>query len=162
MNYKLGLIVFFSFLVASLLQFLPVPEAFNAWVPQWIALVVIYWALVLEERFSFILPCFVGLCVDVMNGAMLGLHAITLLWLSFVVLKNARQLRRAGRIQQMLEVGLLVLGYQFVLFAIQGLVGLRLDDWTYFFASISSAIVWPWVSIILDDGCRRFVGLKEE
>ena len=50
MNYKLALIVFFSFLIASLLQFLPVPEAFNAWVPQWIALVVIYWALVLEER----------------------------------------------------------------------------------------------------------------
>lgn len=162
MTYRLCLIMFLSFLIASLLQFLPVPDVLNVWVPQWIALVIIYWALVLDERFSLILPCFIGLCMDVMNGAMLGLHALALLWLSFIVLKNARQLRRAGRLQQMVEIGLLMLGYQFIVFAIQKLTGQRLDDWTYFIASASSAIIWPWVSIILDDGCQRFAGLKEE
>lgn len=162
MTYKLFFTMLLSFLVASLLQFLPVPEVLNAWVPEWIALVIVYWALILDERFTLILPCFIGLCLDVMNGSMLGLHALALLGLSFVVLKNARQLRRAGRIQQMLEIGLFMLGYQFIVFAIQGLVGQRINDWTYFLASVSSAIIWPWVSIILDDCCQRVVKFKEE
>ena len=48
MTYRLCLIMFLSFLIASLLQFLPVPDVLNVWVPQWIALVIIYWALVLD------------------------------------------------------------------------------------------------------------------
>ena len=96
MRYRLFLVMVISFLIAILLQFLPVPELLEAWVPQWVALVIVYWALVLDERFKLVIPCFVGLCLDVMEGSMLGLHALVLLWLSFIVLKNGRQLRRAG------------------------------------------------------------------
>ncbi|MCD6045496.1 MAG: mreD [Gammaproteobacteria bacterium] len=162
MTYRLALLMLFSFLVASLLQFLPVSEVLAIWVPQWVALIIIYWALVLDERFKLLLPCFVGLCLDVMNGTILGQHALALLWVSFIVLKNGKQLRRAGRIQQMVEIGLLILGYQFILSVIQGVIGQQLVDWRYFAASLTSAIIWPWISIVLDDSCRRFVKLKEE
>lgn len=162
MTYRLALLMLVSFLVAALLQFLPVSEVLTIWVPQWVALIIIYWALVLDERFKLLLPCFVGLCLDVMNGTILGQHALALLLVSFIVLKNGKQLRRAGRIQQIIEIGLLILGYQFILSVIQGVIGQQLVGWTYFAASLSSAIIWPWISIILDDFCRRFVKLKEE
>lgn len=162
MTFRLGLVMVLSFLVAGLLQFLPIPDLLNIWVPQWIALVIIYWALVLDERFKLLLPCFVGLCLDVMNGSVLGQHALALLLVSFIVLKNARQLRRTARLQQMVEIGLLIVGYQFVLSVIQGVIGLQFINWMDFAASISSAIIWPWISIVLDDSCRRFVRLKEE
>ncbi len=162
MNYRLVLIMFLSFLIAGLLQFLPVSEVLTIWVPQWVALVIVYWALVLDERFKLMLPCFIGLCLDTMNGTILGQHALALLLLGFIVLKNAKQLRRARRLQQIVEIGLLILGYQFILFLIQGVIGQQLTDWSYFAASLSSAIIWPWVSIVLDDGCRRFVKLKEK
>ncbi len=162
MMYRLTFILFLSFLMAALLQFLPVSDLLTIWVPQWVALVIVYWALVLDARFKLLLPCFVGLCLDVMNGSILGQHALALLWLSFIVLKNVKQFRRAGRIQQMLEIGLLILAYQFVLAAIQGIIGEQIVNWTYFVTSLSSAIIWPWVSIILGDGCKRFLKLKEE
>ena len=162
MTYRLVFIMFLSFLIACLLQFLPVSELLTIWVPQWVALVIIYWALVLDDRFKLLLPCFVGLCLDAMNGTILGQHALALLLLSFIVLKNAKKLRRAGRVQQVIEIGFLILAYQFILFLIQGVIGQQLTDWSYFAASLSSAIIWPWVSIILDDWCRRFVKLKEE
>ncbi len=162
MTYRLALLMFFSFLVAGLLQFLPVSESLSIWVPQWLPLVVAYWALVLDDRFKLLLPCFVGLCLDVMNGTVLGQHALALLLLSFIVLKNAKKLRRAGRIQQIVEIGLLILCYQFILSVIQGVIGLQLVNWTYFASSLSSALIWPWISIVLDDRCQRFVKLKEE
>src|SRR3990167_4540505 len=109
MTFRLALLMFFSFLIAGLLQFLPVSESLSIWVPQWVALVIAYWALVLDDRFKLLLPCFVGLCLDVMNGTILGQHALALLLLSFIVLKNGKQLRRAGRLQQIVEIGFLIL-----------------------------------------------------
>lgn len=162
MTYRLAFLMFLSFLIAGLLQFLPVSESLNIWVPQWVALVMVYWALVLDDRFKLLLPCFVGLCLDAMNGTILGQHALALLLLSFIVLKNGKSVRRAGRLQQIVEVGLLILGYQFILSLLQGVIGLQLVSWTYFLSSISSALIWPWISIILDDRCRRFVKLREE
>ena len=108
MIYRLVFIMFLSFLIACLLQFLPVSELLTIWVPQWVALVIIYWALVLDDRFKLLLPCFVGLCLDAMNGTILGQHALALLWLSVIVLKNGRKLRRARSISYGIDIGFLL------------------------------------------------------
>ena len=162
MNLRLTLTILISFLVAAILQFLPVPDVIASWVPQWVALVTIYWALVLDDNFKLMAACFIGLCLDVMNGSILGQHALALLWLSFIVIKNGRQLRRASRPQQLAEIGLLIIGYQFILFVLQGVLRQHLPDLNYFMSSFSSALIWPWVSIFLDDRCQRFIKLTAE
>ncbi len=163
MNFRLALLLFLSFSSAIALQFLPVLPLLAPWVPQWLTLVAIYWALVLDDHFSLSWICFIGLCIDVMNGSVLGLHALALLWISFLVLKNARHFRRAGRMQQILEMGLLILAYQFILWVLQGVMGQAVLQWKpYLMSSLSSAIIWPWLSLLLDDIRFSYVRLKDD
>ena len=48
------LAVWLTLLLGMLLQIMPVPEMFSAWRPDWLVLVMIYWAVALPHRYNIL------------------------------------------------------------------------------------------------------------
>lgn len=94
--------------------------------------------------------------LDVLNGTLLGEHALALTVVIYIVSRMHTRLRMFPLIQQGLSVFLLVLVYLFILFCIQGFIGELPRDWLYWTSSITSMLLWPWVSSILRDCQLRF------
>lgn len=152
-------IIPFTFVVALILTMLPMPE-WTIWLrPAWVLMVLIYWSMEMPYRVNVGIAWILGVLLDVLNGTMLGEHALALTVVVYLVVRMHSQLRMSPLLQQGLVIFLLVLIYQFVLFCIQGFVGDLPHGWLYWASSVTSMLLWPWVSSIMRDCKRRFFKL---
>ncbi len=150
------LVVPTSFIVAMLLMLLPMPE-WTVWLrPTWVLLVLIYWAMTIPYRVNVGTAWIVGIFLDVLTGTLLGEHALAMTIVTYFVVRMHAQLRMYSLIQQGLWVFLFVMGYQFILFCIQGFIGSLPNSWLYWSSSLTSMLLWPWVFSIMRDYRRRF------
>lgn len=150
------LVIICTFIVAFILTLLPLPE-WTVWLrPSWVLMVLIYWVSVRPYRVSVGTAWCIGLCLDVLNGTLLGAHALALTIISYLVVRIHSQFRMFSLVQQGLFVFLFVLFYQFILFCIQGFIGELPKTWLYWLPSITSMVLWPWVFVIMQDCRRRF------
>lgn len=148
--------IIITFLVAVILTLLPMP-AWTVWFrPAWVMLVVTYWAMVAPYQVSVGTAWIVGILLDVLNGTLLGEHALALTIVTYFVVRLHAQLRMYPMLQQGLWIFLFTLFYQLVLYCIQGIIGELPKTWLYWSCSITSMLLWPWIFVILRDYRHRF------
>lgn len=153
---RYGLILPLTFLIAIILTLLPMP-AWTIWLrPAWVLMALIYWSILVPDHVNVGTAWFIGILLDVLNGTLLGEHALALTSVVFFVVRMHAQLRMHPILQQAAWVFLFVLLYQFILFCIQGVIGDLPKTWLYWSSSLTSMLLWPWVFIILRDSRRRF------
>lgn len=109
------------------------------------------WTIVLPERVNMGTALIAGLFLDVLEGALLGEHAFALILVIYLVDRMYTRLRMYPLLQQSMNIFLLVLFYQFLLYCIQGLTGKHPVHWLYWTSSITSMLVWPWIYYVLRD-----------
>jgi rod shape-determining protein MreD len=155
MNQNFWLPVFLSFLVAVILTLLPMPD-WTIWLrPAWVLMVLIYWVMNAPQRVNVGVAWLVGIIMDVLNGTLLGEHALALTIVTFFVARLHTQLRMYPVLQQGMWVFLFVLLYQFILFCVQGFIGELPKTWLYWSSSLTSMVLWPWVYTIMRDYRRK-------
>ncbi len=145
-----------SFAVSMLLDILPLPQGLMAFWPEWLALVLLYWVVALPNRVGIFTAWLVGLFADALHGSLLGLHALSFSIMAYFALVLYQRIRLFPRWKQSLVVAMLVGIY--MLFAL-GLKSLTLSfeqGIGYWFPMLSSAILWPWLFILLRDIRRQF------
>lgn len=71
-------IIVMTILVAGWLDALPWPDTLAVLRPQWLTLVMIYWAIALPQRIGVLWGAGAGLFLDALRGATLGQHALVL------------------------------------------------------------------------------------
>lgn len=150
-----GIIILISLMTAMALRILPLPEALTIYNPDWVALIVIYWCLALPERFGVGGAWFTGLFTDVLTGRLLGQYALSYCVVAFVCIKLHQQLRVFPPSQQALIVLILLSLCQLLIFWTQGIQGKSLDAWSYAASSITGAMAWPLVFMILREVRQR-------
>ena len=148
-------VIALSILVAFMLTAMPLPEWALPWRPAWIAMVLVYWCMALPERIGVITAWTIGLTLDVMHGSILGQHAFGLAFVAYVVLQYHQRLRVFRLVQQAMVVGTLVFVYLLAMLWIYKLLGSVNYSFNYLFGAISTAVLWPWVYIVLRDVRRR-------
>ncbi|MGR8920641.1 MAG: rod shape-determining protein MreD [Gammaproteobacteria bacterium] len=148
-------VIALSFLVAFTLTAIPLPDWALAWRPAWIALVLIYWCIALPERVGVVTGWGVGLMLDVLHGSILGQHAFGLAFVAYVALQYHQRLRVFPLMQQALFVGALVFLYLVVMWQIYNVLGSVPYGPGYLLGALSTALLWPWVYIVLRDVRRR-------
>lgn len=149
-------VILSTVLVAMLLSILPLP-VWAAWFrPEWLIVVVIYWALALPDRVSVGTAWLIGLFFDVLNGGLLAQRAMAFAIVIYIVVKVHHRVRVFPIMQQALCVLFFVAIYQLSIFWVQSFLGQAPNDWRYWLPSISSAVIWPWLFIVLRDIRRRF------
>ena len=149
-------IVLPTLIAALMLNMWPLPDWLELARPEWVVLVLIYWALAMPEQIGVTVAWFVGLLLDVTQGAIIGQHAVGLVLVVFVINTQYQRIRVFSLAQQALVVMLLLLIKQVLVLWVSGMVGQAPDIGLYFLPALTGAILWPWLFIILRDLRRRF------
>ncbi|MGE3920399.1 MAG: rod shape-determining protein MreD [Gammaproteobacteria bacterium] len=150
------MLIAFTIMIAFILTMLPLP-VWAQWIrPAWVPLVVLYWAFVLPNRVGLILAWFSGLMLDVVNGTILGEHALALSILIYCALKWHLQMRVSPLIQQSITIGVFMLAYQVVIFLIQGVTGNKILAWQFWLLPLLTIVYWPWLYVILQNYRQRY------
>ncbi|MDH5471892.1 MAG: rod shape-determining protein MreD [Gammaproteobacteria bacterium] len=142
-------IVSFSIVIALMLAMLPLPDWAQAFRPDWVAMVLIYWVMALPQQVGVTFAWVSGLLLDVTLGSILGQHAIGLVLVSFLVLLQYKRIRVFSLFQQSIVVFILLIFKQIIVLWVSGIVGQEAETWSYFLPSLIGAMIWPWVFTLL-------------
>lgn len=147
-------LVYLTLLLALMLSAFPLPAVMQwAW-PEWVPLVCIYWVLALPHRFNLGLAFIIGLLLDLLQYNFLGMNALAMVVTVFFAAMLYRRMRMYRVWQQAFVIGLLIAINQFIGYWGQSLGGNTTDIWMIFLPALTSAIVWPWLFVVLR-GLRR-------
>lgn len=135
--------ILLSLVIAFVLTILPVPERFEIWRPDWLALTLVHWGLVAPKKISLFLAWVVGLLVDVIQGSVLGQHAFGLLLVLFITLRMRPRILVDSLFQQLFLLFLSLGSYLLINLWILGITGNTPPGWSYWLTVISSLFVWP-------------------
>jgi rod shape-determining protein MreD len=139
-------LVFLTITAALLLSLLPAPAVLEPFKPYWVALVIIYWSLETRGIISLGLAFLVGLVLDILSGSLMGLHALSLVIMVFLVQRFRSRLRFFPPLS---VLGLLV-NDRIILIWIIALLGEQLPTWKYWLPPLVGMALWPWLFLLLD------------
>jgi rod shape-determining protein MreD len=132
-----------SSLVALALAILPLPEVLEAFRPDLLVLVVLYWCIESPRAGGLTLPFVSGLALDVTHGVVLGQHALALTLMSAWATHLRLRIRVFSVLSQCLTIFALLTGYQFVLFWVDGATGNPVTTFGRWLAPFIGALLWP-------------------
>ncbi|HTC37967.1 MAG TPA: rod shape-determining protein MreD [Steroidobacteraceae bacterium] len=132
-----------SALVALALAILPLPAVLDAFRPDFLVLVVFYWCIESPRAGGLSLAFFAGLALDVIQGVVLGQHALALTLMGAWATHLRLRIRVFSMLSQCLVVFMLLTGYQFIVFWVDGATGNPVTTFSRWFAPIIGALLWP-------------------
>lgn len=139
-----------TLVVAAVLTLIPLPSVLEALRPYWVALVFIYWALETQDMVGLGIAFVCGLLLDLLLGSLLGLHALSLVILVYLVTRFRARLRFFPPWQQALSVLGLLVNDRIILLWIISLRGDPLPSLAFWLPPIIGTLLWPWLFILLD------------
>lgn len=136
--------------IAMLLTLVPLPSIIDPLRPYWVALVLIYWCLETQGLVSLGLAFATGLVLDLLTGSLLGLHALSLIVLVYLVTRFRARIRFFPPWQQALSVFALLMNERIIVLWIMSLRGEPLPSLTFWLAPVVGTAIWPWLFLLLD------------
>ncbi|WP_017940876.1 MULTISPECIES: rod shape-determining protein MreD [unclassified Thioalkalivibrio] len=146
-----------TLLAALALAIVPIPETLRPARPEWLALVLIYWAMAFPTRIGILTAFVAGLLLDTLMGQLLGQNAIALAVITYIVLQVHPRLRVYPVWQQMIVVATLIALFKLLALWPQGITGFPPDSIRYWSPVITSALLWPLIFFLLRDVRRRWL-----
>jgi len=149
-----GVVIYLSLLVALMLSALPLPEDLQWWRPEWVLLVLLYWIVALPTRVGLGTAWILGILLDVLGGSLLGLNALALTIVAYVMILVYQRVRMFSWLQQVLFVFALVALDQIIVHWVKGILGVSSQTLMFLVPALISAVLWP-VLFMLLRGVRR-------
>ena len=138
-----------TLLVALFANLLPLSGIALALRPDFLALVLLYWCIQ-EPRFAGVgVAWTVGLMMDVGDGTVFGQHALAYAFLAYAAEYFRRRVLRFPPWQQAAQVAVLLLLCAALVLLIRVVGGAPLPRWTYAVPPLVGALLWPFVSVVL-------------
>lgn len=151
-----GIIILLSLLVALMASIMPMPLTVDAFRPDWVLIVLIYWTMALPSRVNIITAWVMGFLLDVLLGSVLGVHAAAMAVSIYIVAENFQKIRNFSVWQQALITGVLAAMYHLVVFWLQRFLIDVVFLTSYLYPVITSIILWPWMFLLLRKVRRHF------
>lgn len=144
-----------SLIAAFLLNLMP----WGTWVgvPDFVALVLVFWSIHQPRRVSIGIAFLMGLLMDVHDAALLGENALSYTLLSYFAIMIHRRVLWFPSITQALHVLPLFFVMQVVQMIVQLLIAGKFPGWLYFLESLATAVLWPIAAWVLMAPQRRAV-----
>jgi len=141
--------VILTFMIGLILTIMPLPGSAEPFRPDWLALLVIFWAMQMPRSWSVGTAWIVGMVLDVSQGTLLGQHALALCSVAFITVRFHLLMRVFPMPQLTATVFPILAIYQFLLFWINGVAGVDAPLITYWGPVISGTVLWPFIMILL-------------
>lgn len=144
-----------SILVALVLSISLFPVDWLEFRPEWLGLMVFYWTFRAPARFGVMAAWVLGLLLDVLEATPLGVNAMAMALIAFLVLTIHQRLRMYPIPQQCLLVFLLLGINQMLVHFIKQVLGADDAGFSYLWPALTSAIIWPPLCFLLDNLNRK-------
>jgi rod shape-determining protein MreD len=136
--------VVLTFFIAFYLAAIPMGR-FEMARPDWVGMLIIFWVLIMPERFGVFVSFLIGLVFDTLVGTTLGLYGLVFAILAYTVLLLHARLKMYPLGQQAMVI-FLILGVthfasQWLKAWLMSVVSGELHIWP----ALTSALIWPWV-----------------
>lgn len=141
--------VLVTMLVAFMLMIAPLPDTVQSFRPDWLTLVLIFWAMTVPHSYSVGVAWLLGIVLDVAQGTMLGQHALALCVVVYITVKFHLLMRVFPLSQLTATVFALLALYQFLLFWINGVAGVSAPAVDYWGPVVTGTLIWPILSTLL-------------
>jgi rod shape-determining protein MreD len=150
-----SLFITVSLVAAFLLNLLP----WGQWigVPDFVALVVVFWSIHQPRKVGIGVAFFMGLLMDVHSASLLGQNALAYTLLSYFSIMIHRRVLWFPPGTQALHILPLFLLAQTVQLVVRMLVSGKFPGWLYFLESPAAALLWPVATWILLAPQRRAI-----
>lgn len=135
---------------AMALTIVPLPDWLESWRPNWVALVLIFWGLETRDFISVGAAFLVGLVLDLLTGSLLGMHALEMVVLVYLVIRFRARLRFFPPWQQALSVLALLINDRIIVLWIVSLKGDEFPTAGFWLPPLVSMLLWPWIFLLLD------------
>ena len=139
--------IVFSLLAALVLNFLPTSAW--PWVPDWVALVLVFWSIREPRRVGMGAGFLLGVAMDVADVSLLGQHALAYVLASYGAAYLSRRILWFPLLQQALHVLPLMLLVQLVQFGVRVMPGASLPGLDYFIGPLVGVCLWWPLTFIL-------------
>ncbi len=140
--------VFFTFIISYLLIVLQ--AAFEVfWLPDFIALTLIYWCVHRPRSMSMTAAFACGILVDVVHGSALGQQALSYVCISYFAFLLHRRLPWFGLFGQALHILPLLLISQVLVMLVRLWFDGLWPGWSWFLQSAAGAVIWPIWSLLI-------------
>ncbi len=132
-----------SFVLAIAVELLPLDAALANWLPDFTALLTLYWTLNQPRHFGIGWAFAAGLIADVASASVFGQHGMAYSVISYLILSRQRQVVMYTMGQQTLVVLGGLLASQLVMAVSRMLVGGPWAGGEYFIGPFIGAALWP-------------------
>lgn len=126
-----------------------------AWVPDLLALTLVFWSVHQPLRVGVGTAFFFGLVMDVQQGALLGQHALAYTALGFLAIAMHRRLLWFPVPTQAVQVLPLFAAAHLLELLVRLAAGDGFAGWAYLLAPLIEAALWPVVTVLLLAPQRR-------
>lgn len=144
------LVVIVSFVIAAIFEVIALPDSVAHLRPEWLVLTLLYWLLRHPEKVGIAVAVVVGLVMDVMLGTYLGIHALSVSLVAYLVLTMHQRLKMFPIVQQSLIVFFITGIELMVVNTLKVQLSVGETGLGYLWHALSSALIWPFVIILYD------------
>lgn len=143
------IIIYFTLLLALVLQVVPWPGNLDLFRPSWLLLVTFYWVLALPHRVSVGTAFILGVLWDLLIGSTLGIRGMMMSIMVYIVASNFLVLRNLALWTQAVIISLLAMLAELLIFSGEYLTqGVSFNP-LLLWGSVINGILWPWLFLLL-------------
>lgn len=136
-----------TLLLALFLNLVPLGRL--PFVPDWVALVLIFWCIHQPLKVGMGTAFFLGIAMDVGDASVMGQHALAYVLLAFAGCGLSRRILWFPLGQQALHILPLLLATQVVMVVARLVGGAEFPGWGYFLGSFTGALLWFPLTFVL-------------
>ena len=151
-----GVIILLTFVLALVVSIMPMPISIDAFRPDWVLAVLLYWTIALPYRINVFTAGFIGFLVDVLLGGTIGVHSAAMAVVVYIASSNCQKIRNFSLWQQSLVIGVLAALYHLLLFWLQRFLTDVIFLPSYLYPVFTTIILWPWLFLLLRKIRRHF------
>lgn len=141
-------IVVVSIFVAVLLSIFPKPYWLEMLSPLWLLMVLVFWAMSLENTINLGVAWCIGLLQDVLQNTSFGIHGLFLVVVIYMVRRLRRQIQHYPPYQQASMMFVLSLVYQIGFYIYAQFSNAKFSAWIWLSVA-TTALIYPVVYWLL-------------
>ena len=149
-------VIFATIVLGLVLALMPMSHGLALWRPDWPLLILLYWVIALPHRVSIGIGFILGIAVDILLGSSFGIHAAAYALVVYSAARHYQRIRNFSLVHQALLVGMLVAIERTIVYLIEYYLNNAILFEHYYWPVLSSALVWPWLFLLLRKIRRRF------
>jgi len=148
------ILILLTILLSLFVSLITLPLGYYS--PEWILLVLIYWAIAIPSINKLFLAFLLGFLTDIVLGQILGISSLFYVILIYIVLRLYNSLRYMTIAQQSFVIFFLIIIKQHLLIWAYIMIGQTIEYQAILIGSFMNAFLWPLIFFALRYVRRKF------